>query len=243
MKEKRIVVTGGTRGIGRDIVERFLKGGHRVIATYRSNEQEANLIKDSLILYGDHFQLAKFDVSKWKDICEFFNSLEKNWGGLDILVNNSGIRKDNIVPNMSEEDWDQVLDTNLKGAFLMSKLAVPLMMRERFGRIIMMSSVGGKLSLPGQGNYAASKAGLLAFAKGLSKEVAKKNITVNSICPGFIETELINDLSPEQRKEYLQDVPMKRFGKVSEVSAAVEFLASDEASYITGSEITISGGL
>lgn len=243
MKEKRIVVTGGTRGIGRDIVERFLKGGHRVIATYRSNEQEANLLKDSLILYGDHFQLAKFDVSKWKDVCEFFNSLEKNWGGLDILVNNSGIRKDNIVPNMSEEDWDQVLDTNLKGAFLMSKLAVPLMMRERFGRIIMMSSVGGKLSLPGQGNYAASKAGLLAFAKGLSKEVAKKNITVNSICPGFIETELINDLSPEQRKEYLQDVPMKRFGKVSEVSAAVEFLASDEASYITGSEITISGGL
>ena len=214
-----------------------------MIATYRSNEQEANLLKDSLILYGDHFQLAKFDVSKWKDVCEFFNFLEKNWGGLDILVNNSGIRKDNIVPNMSEEDWDQVLDTNLKGAFLMSKLAVPLMMRERFGRIIMMSSVGGKLSLPGQGNYAASKAGLLAFAKGLSKEVAKKNITVNSICPGFIETELINDLSPEQRKEYLQDVPMKRFGKVSEVSAAVEFLASDEASYITGSEITISGGL
>lgn len=240
---RRVVVTGGTRGIGKDIVEKFLKLGHKVFATYRSNENEARIFKDSLSLYGDNLQLAKFDVAKVSEVSEFFANLEKMWGGMDILVNNSGIRRDNVAPNMSEEDWDNVLDTNLKGSFLMSKFAIPLMMKERFGRIIMMSSIGGKLSLPGQGNYAASKAGQLALAKTLSKEVAKKNITVNSVCPGFIETELIADFTPEQKKEYLQDVPMKRFGKTADVSHAVLFLASDEASYITASEINVSGGL
>lgn len=240
---QKVVVTGGTRGIGREVSLSFLQKGASVCATYHRDDLEANAFKDSLAIYGDKLILKKFDVSNQQQVLHFYSELEERWDRLDILVNNSGIRRDNIAPLMSEEDWDLVINTNLKGTFLMSKAAMVLMMKNRYGRIISVSSVGGRLCLPGQGNYAASKAAQVALAQTLAKEVAKKNITVNCVCPGFIETELISDLSPEQKKEYLQDVPMKRFGKSSDVAYAILFLASKEANYISGTHLDIAGGL
>lgn len=233
------VVTGGTRGIGRGITEAFLKNGATVIATYSSNDNAANAFKEEMTTFGERLILKKFDVSKTKECEDFFNSIE----ALDILINNSGIRKDNLLATLSESDWDSVLDINLKGTYNMSKFAVLKMMSKRYGRIINISSIGGALGLPGQANYAASKAGQIAISKSLSKEVAKRNITVNNIAPGFIETELIKDLPDEQVKEYKKQVPMKRFGTTDEVAFTTMFLASKEASYITGTTIEVSGGL
>jgi 3-oxoacyl-[acyl-carrier protein] reductase len=174
---------------------------------------------------------------------KFFKELESTHPKIEVLVNNSGIRKDQVTAMMTLADWNDVINTNLTGTFLMSKHAVLKFMGSRYGRIVNMSSIGGSLGLPGQANYAASKAGQIAISKSLSKEVAKRGITVNNICPGFIDTELLSDLPEEQRKEYMKDVPMKRFGRVEEVAAAVLFLASKEASYITGASLEVSGGL
>ena len=238
-----VIVTGGTRGIGKGIVESFLKEGASVIATYARNDQAANLFKEEMIQFGEKLTLKKFDVSKITEVESFFNEIESAEKTIEILVNNSGIRQDNLTASMTEGQWDMVMNVNLKGTFNMSQKAVLHMMKNRYGRIINISSIGGVLGLPGQANYAASKAGQIALSKVLSKEVAKRKITVNNIAPGFIETELIADLPEEQVKEYKKSVPMKRFGTVEEVASAVKFLASKEASYITGTTIEISGGL
>lgn len=238
-----VIVTGGTRGIGLGITESFLKEGATVIATYASNDSAANLLKERLIQYGDKLILKKFDVSKFSECETFFAEIETQVPSIEILINNSGIRKDNLTVSMTDDEWDSVLNINLKGSFNMSKLAVLHMMKNRYGRIINMSSIGGQLGLAGQANYAASKAGQIALSKTLSKEVAKRKITVNNIAPGFIETELISDLAPEMVNEYKKQVPMKRFGTVEEVAHAVKFLASKEASYITGTTLEITGGL
>lgn len=240
---KVVVVTGGTRGIGRGVTESFLKGGARVVATYASNDEAAKSFKAEIGQLGELLELRKFDVSNEEEVTSFYHFIEETYQKLDILVNNSGIRKDSVLALMASDDWTKVMDINLKGTFLMSKAAVPLMMRNRFGRIVNMSSVGGSLGLAGQANYAASKAGQVALSKSLSKEVGKKGITINNICPGFIETELIADLPAEQVKEYKKQVPLRRFGKVSEVANSVLFLSSDESGYITGSTIEVSGGL
>lgn len=238
-----VIVTGGTRGIGKGITCAFLEKGASVVATYASNDEAANQFKESMLQYGDRLILRKFNVASFSECESFFKEIETVVPQIDILVNNSGIRKDNLTPSMSEEQWDSVIDINLKGTFNMSKFAVLHMMKNRYGRIINMSSIGGALGLPGQANYAASKAGQIAISKSLSKEVAKRNITVNNIAPGFINTELIKDLPEDQVKEYKSQVPMKRFGEVAEVASAVLFLASKEASYITGTTIEVSGGL
>jgi 3-oxoacyl-[acyl-carrier protein] reductase len=237
------IVTGGTRGIGRGITEAFLKEGARVVATYAGNDAAAMKMKEELSLYGDKLIVKKCDVRDEEAVTNFYKYIEETFPKIEILVNNSGIRKDQVTAMMSLMEWNDVISTNLTGTFLMSKHAVLQFMKNRYGRIVNMSSIGGSLGLPGQANYAASKAGQIAISKSLSKEVAKRGITVNNICPGFIDTELLADLPDEQRKEYMKDVPMKRFGKVEEVAAAVLFLASREASYITGASLEISGGL
>ena len=242
-KDQTAIVTGGTRGIGKGIAKAFLEEGATVIATYASNDQAANQFKEELGDLGKNLILKKFDVSSHKECEDFFEQITKEIEKIDILVNNSGRRSDNITAAMSEEQWDSILDINLKGTFNMSKFATLHMMRNRYGRIINISSIGGSLGLQGQANYAASKAGQVALSKSLSKEVAKRNITVNNVAPGFIETELIADLPEDQVKEYKIQVPMKRFGKVEEVANTVLFLASDKASYITGTTIEVSGGL
>jgi len=238
---QHVIVTGGKRGIGPGIAEAFIKAGAHVVSTYAGNTEAAEKFKERLKEYGDRISIARFDVADEKAIEAFFAELK--FPSVEILVNNSGIRRDSIIASLKEEDWDRVIDTNLKGTYLMTKHAVLAMMKNRYGRIVNMSSIGGKLGLPGQANYAASKAGQIALSLVTAKEVAKRNITINNVCPGFIETELIADLPEEQVKEYKAQVPMRRFGKVEEVAHAVLFLASKEASYITGATLDIAGGL
>ncbi len=240
---QHVIITGGTRGIGAGLSETFLRSGATVIATYSGNDEAAQNFKERLALYGDKLVLKKFNVADAAAVEAFFKDYEGQFPSLEVLVNNAGIRRDNIVAGMSETDWDSVLDTNLKGTYLMTRFAVLQMMKNRYGRIINMSSVGGKLGLPGQANYAASKAGQIALSLSVSKEVAKRNITINNVCPGFIETELLADLPEDQVKEYKSQVPMKRFGKVDEVAHAVLFFAAREASYITGATLDVAGGL
>lgn len=240
---QHVIVTGGTRGIGAGLTESFLKAGATVVATYSGNDAAAMSFKEKLSIYGDKLVLKKFNVASASEVEAFFKEYESQFSSLEVLVNNAGIRRDNIVASMSENEWDAVIDTNLKGTYNMTRFGVLQMMKNRYGRIVNMSSVGGKLGLPGQANYAASKAGQIALSLSVSKEVAKRNITINNVCPGFIETELLSDLPEEQVKEYKSQVPMKRFGKVSEVSHAVLFFASREASYITGATLDIAGGL
>lgn len=238
-ENQHVIVTGGTRGIGAGITESFLKAGAYVIATYSGNDTAAMAFKEKFP--GDKLIVKKFDVANTAEVEAFFQSYP--FETLEVLVNNAGIRRDNIVASLTENDWDSVLDTNLKGTYNMTRFAVLKMMSNRYGRIVNMSSVGGKLGLPGQANYAASKAGQIAMSLSVSKEVAKRNITINNVCPGFIDTELLKDLPEEQVKEYKGQVPMKRFGKVEEVSHAVMFFASKEASYITGATLDVAGGL
>lgn len=242
-KDQVVVVTGGTRGIGAGIVRAFLEKEAKVIATYAGNHKVAEQFKQELGALGDGLLLKSFDVASSKEVDEFWQWLEETSGQCDILVNNAGIRQDQIMASMTEDQWDRVLDVNLKGSVLMAQKAVLLMMKKRFGRIINMSSIGGQLGLSGQANYAASKAGQVAMSKVLSKEVAKRGITVNNVLPGFIETELIADLPDEQVKEYKKTVPLRRFGTTEEVAHAVLFFASKEAAYITGTSLEVAGGL
>jgi 3-oxoacyl-[acyl-carrier protein] reductase len=241
--KQHVIITGGTRGIGAGLTEAFLKGGATVVATYSGNDEAARNFKEKLSLYGDKLVLRRFDVADAAAVEAFFREYETLFPSLEVLVNNAGIRRDNIVASLAEADWDSVIDTNLKGTYNMTRFAVLQMMKNRYGRIVNMSSVGGKLGLPGQANYAASKAGQIALSLSVSKEVAKRNITINNVCPGFIETELLADLPEEQVKEYKAQVPMKRFGKVDEVAHAVLFFAGREASYITGATLDVAGGL
>lgn len=241
--QKVAIVTGGTRGIGKAIAEAFLESGASVIATYASNDQSAHAFKEEMARYGERIQIKKFDVSSIKECTSFFEDISKKHEQIHILINNSGIRKDNLAASMTQEEWNDVININLRGTFNMTQQGILHMMKHRFGRIINISSIGASLGLAGQANYAASKAGQIALSKSMSKEVAKRKITINNVCPGFIETQLIDDLESELLKDYKAKIPMKRFGKPEEVAHAVLFLASDKASYITGASLEVSGGL
>lgn len=237
------IVVGGTGGIGRAISGSFLRSGAKVIATYLSNDQAASEFKEANAQHADRLDLQKFDVTKYDQVENFFRLVEEKHGPFQILVNSSGIRRDSVVGLMKETDWQEVIDTNLTGTFHVCKQAVLSLMRQRYGRIILITSPIGKFGFAGQSNYAASKAGQVAFTRSLSKEVASRKITVNCVSPGFIETDFIADLSEEQRKGYVGLIPMKRFGSAGEVAHSVLFLASKESSYITGTVNEVTGGL
>lgn len=241
-KEKRVVVTGGTSGIGAAVSKAFLENGALVTAIYASNSEKANKFVEGLGQYKDHLQILKMDVSDNKAVESFFSEYV-NHSEIDVLVNSAGIRRDSVLAMMSTQDWHKVMDVNLSSIFYMCKQAVLSMMRQKNGRIINITSPSGKFGFKGQANYAASKAGMVALTRSLSKEVATRKITVNCISPGFIDTGFISDLPDEQKKAYKKDVPMRRFGKPEEVAEAVLFLASDNAAYITGSTIEVTGGL
>jgi 3-oxoacyl-[acyl-carrier protein] reductase len=242
-KEQTVIVTGGTRGIGRAIAEGFLKTGAKVIVTYSANDRAAAQFKQDNSQFAENIDIRKLDVSEYESVEKFFKYIDSKYGSFEILVNNAGIRKDSVVAMMTESDWHRVLSINLTGVFYMCKFAVRTLMRQRYGRIINISSVMERYAFEGQANYAASKAGLSALTKSLSKEVATRGITVNCVSPGFIETELIQDLPDKLRQAYLDRIPMKRFGIPEEVATCVLFLASKEASYVTGSTLVVSGGL
>ena len=242
-KGQTAIVTGGTRGIGRAVSEAFLKAGAKVIATYRSNEEEAKKFTEANAAHAECLEIYKFDVTCYHEVESFYKEVENKHGTLQIVVVSSGIRSDSIVGMMKEEDWNNVIDTNLTGTFNISKLAVQYMMRQKYGRIIALTSPIGKLGFAGQANYAASKAGQVALVKSLSKEVASRKITVNCVSPGFIDTDFISDLPDEQMDAYKKQVPLKRFGSPQDVATPVLFLASKESSYITGSVLEVTGGL
>ncbi len=236
-----VIVTGGTRGIGKAISEAFLKQGATVIATYTSNKEKA---EEFLNNHKDlPLEIVKFDVSDYNQVENFYTSFDKKYDKLDVLVNNAGIRKDNVIGFMPFEEWQQVININLTGTYNMSKLGLMRMIPNRFGRIITVTSPSGKLGFPGQANYAASKAGQVAFTKTLSKEAARYKITANCISPGFIDTDLIADLTEEQKKAYKKQIPARRFGKPDDISPATLFLASEEAGYINGTVLEITGGI
>ncbi len=238
---QNVIVTGGTRGIGKGIAKAFLEEGANVLVTYSGNKVAAESFMEEFKEFKGQITLSSFDVANYQAVEKFFEELP--FEQLDILVNNAGIRKDNVVGMMPSEDWQRVLDINLTGTFNMSKFAVMKMMRSRYGRIVNITSPCSHFGFAGQANYAASKAGQIGLTRSLSKEVAKRGITVNCVSPGFIGTDLIADLPEELAKEYKQQVPMKRFGEVAEVAACVLFLASKEASYVSGTVLEVSGGL
>lgn len=240
---KKVIITGATRGIGRSIAQSFLDLGATVIGVYAGNQEAAETFLSEAATKGQDLSLYQCDISNKEQVKSFYNAIAERFQSVDILINNAGIRKDAIVALMKEEHWQQVIDINLTGTFLMSKHAVPLMMQQKFGRIINITSPMSYLGFAGQANYAASKAGQIGLTKSLSKETAKKKITVNCVSPGFIATDLINDLSSEQLAAYKKLIPMKRFGTPQDVADAVMFLASDKASYITGAVLELTGGL
>lgn len=243
LKGKTVLVTGASRGIGRSIALAFAKEGANLVINYTSNQAAAEAVVEEIQGFNVKALAVQADISKEEDVSSLMEEIKDNFGGVDILVNNAGVTKDNLFVRMKEEDWDRVIDVNLKGTFLCSKAVVRQMIRQKYGRIINMSSVVGVLGNPGQANYCASKAGVIGFTKALAREVATKNITVNAIAPGFIETDM-TDVLPENIKEALIDsIPMKKYGKPEDISNLVVFLSSDKASYITGQVIHVDGGM
>ena len=236
-----VLVTGGTRGIGKAITEAFLSSGAAVTAIYAGNKQAAEELLEKWS--GHKLKVAQLDVSDYDAVENFFDQYDKENDSLEVLVNNAGIRRDAVLGMMSHQDWQKVMDINLTGTFNCSKFGLMKMLQKKYGRIINITSPSGKMGFAGQANYAASKAGQVALAKSLSKEAGRRSITVNCVSPGFIDTELIADLPPEMIKEYKKSVPLRRFGKPEEIANAVMFLASREAAYITGTVLEVTGGI
>jgi 3-oxoacyl-[acyl-carrier protein] reductase len=244
---RKAVVSGATKGIGKAIARAFLKAGATVIGIYGSDSAAADRFIQEWQADPDFREKKLFleccDVSDQPGVEKFFAKVEKNFDTIDILINNAGIRKDAVLAMMPFEDWQRVIDINLTGTFNMSKQAVLLMMKQKYGRIITITSPMAHMGFAGQANYAASKAGQIGMMRSLAKETAKRKITVNCISPGFIDTDLLEGLSVEQLDRYKKMVPMKRFGSPDEVAAAVLFLSGEKASYISGAVLEVTGGL
>ena len=237
------VVTGASRGIGRAIALELAQRGAAVIVNYNASEQAASEVVRQIQANGGRAQTVKADVSDFLQAQELIKTAIESFGGLDILVNNAGITRDTLIMMMSEDDWDRVQNTNLKSTFTCSKAAVRHMMRKRYGRIINITSVAGQMGNAGQTNYSASKAGQIGFTKALAREVAARNITVNAIAAGFIDTDIWAKVSEEARQAALSLIPLGRKGEPEEIAYAVAFLASDQAAYITGQILGIDGGM
>ena len=236
------LVTGASRGIGRGIATELGKQGAIVVGT-ATTQKGADAISEYMSAAGIKGCGMLLNVLDVAQVDLVLDAIRKQYGEISVLVNNAGITRDNLLVRMSEEEWDDVLATNLKSVFRLSRAVLRPMMKARQGRIINISSVIGSTGNPGQANYAASKAGLIGFSKSLAREIGSRNITVNCIAPGFIETDMTEALSAEQREKLLQDVPLQRLGQVSDIAAAVVFLAGVSAAYITGATLHVNGGL
>lgn len=240
---KNAVVTGAARGIGKAIAQKLAEHGLNVVVSdilFDEAEKTAAQLKET---YGVESFAVKTDVSSVEDVEQLVKTTVDRLGSVDFLVNNAGVTRDNLAVRMSEQEWDMVLNINLKGTFLCSQAASKVMMKNRFGRIVNIASVAGILGTPGQANYASSKAGVIALTKTFARELGKRNICVNAIAPGYIATEMTEKLSDKVKEDYISNIPLNRAGTPEDIAEVVRFLISPAASYITGTVINVSGGL
>lgn len=243
LKGKTAIVTGAARGIGRAIALKLASNGVNIVLNYRSSEEKAIEVEEEIKKLGVEVLRVQGDISKLADVENLVNSAKDRFGVIDIMVNNAGITKDTLILRMKEEEFDSVIDTNLKGVFNCLKSITPIMVKQKTGKIINLSSVVGIVGNAGQVNYAASKAGVIGMTKSLAKEVGSRGITVNAVAPGFIETEMTEVLGEKLKEESKKAIPLKRLGTPEDVAAVVSFLASDEANYVTGQVINVDGGM
>jgi 3-oxoacyl-[acyl-carrier protein] reductase len=235
---KVAIVTGGSRGIGRAIVQALARENARVAFTYVQNKERADELAN-----GDSVVAIQADVSQLDQAKDLVKQVKERFGRIDVLVNNAGITRDKLLAMMSEKDWDDVIDTNLKGVFNVSKPVVGIMLRQRSGTILNITSISGIVGMAGQVNYSSSKAGMIGFTKALAKEMAKANVTVNALALGFVETDMTGVLNADYRAKAAEQIPLGRFGKAEEMAEVALFMLSPKASYITGQVLQVDGGL
>lgn len=243
LEGKTALVTGASRGIGEAIAREFARQGANVAFTYLSSEEKALSLQNHLAHFGTQVRAYRSDAASYQQAEQLINDIIKDFGSLQVVVNNAGITKDNLMLRMNEEQWDQVISTNLKSVFNITKQVLRHMMKQRGGSIINMSSIVGVSGNAGQANYSASKAGIIGFTKSVAQEMGSRNIRCNAVAPGFIETEMTAALNDETKKQFMSHIPMQRYGTASEVADLCVFLASDMSTYINGQTISVCGGL
>ena len=244
MEEKKVVlITGGTRGIGKSIAEKFAKEGYNLVLNYVSDNTQVKELEDYFKNFGAEVLIVKADVSKFEECENMVKQAMDKFSRIDVLINNAGITKDGLIAIMKEESFDKVIDVNLKGTFNVTRNVVPFMIKKKSGNIINVSSVVGIVGNAGQTNYSASKAGIIGFTKSLAKELSARNIRVNAVAPGFIDTDMTNALSDKVKESIYSQIPLKRMGNADEVANVVYFLSNEESSYITGQVINVDGGM
>lgn len=243
LKNNVALITGATRGIGKTIATQFAAQGAKLCLNYRKPEAAEALKAELKKSYNTEVLLVKGDVSIADDVNNIVKTCVEHFGTIDVLVNNAGVTRDNLLLRMKEEDWDFVLETNLKSVFLLTKTAIRPMLKAKKGRIINISSIVGEIGNAGQANYSASKGGLIALSKTLAKEFAAKNITVNAVTPGYIQTDMTAELGDEAKEKLVSNIPLARLGQPEDIANACVFLASEKASYITGQVLGVNGGM
>ena len=243
VENKNAIITGGTRGIGREIARTLAENGANIAINYRNYNEEVEKLFEELKSYGVKVFAAKCDVSNSEEVNNFVKEVKENFGTIDILVNNAGITKDGLLIRMSEKDFEDVIDVNLKGTFNTTKAVSSVMIKQRYGKIINLASVVGISGNAGQCNYAASKAGIIGFSKSAARELASRNINVNCIAPGYINTDMTKVLSDKIKDEVVKNIPMRKIGEAREVANLALFLASNLSDYITGQVINVDGGM